>query len=108
MAEQEEVVRTEAQRSTNLIDLVDEPPEIPERRILRLVAVGRSQLVVVVVLDPGGREEAVHGLEVLVRAARTAVQQEQLAVRVVANSLRPDRKGPRRRLDRHHPRAARE
>src|ERR1700678_4765550 len=94
VAEQEEAVRTEAQRRLNLIDLVDEPLEIPQRKVIRLVAVGRSQLVVVVVLDPGGREEAVHGFEVLVRAARAAVEQEELAIGLLATRFVQTAHGP--------------
>ena len=54
MTEQEEVVGVEAERLAHLLDLVDEPVDLPQRRLVRLVAVRRSELVVVVVLDAGG------------------------------------------------------
>src|SRR5262249_45095830 len=66
------------------------------------------ELVVVVVLDAGAGEEAVERLEVLVRDARAAVQEEHLEPRVVADALRPDLERALRRRDWNHLHAAAE
>ena len=89
--EQEEVVPVQPQRLADLLDLVHEARQLPQLRLVRLVAVEGAELVVVVVLDPRRRQIAVEGLEVLVRRARPAVQQQQLHRRRVADraSSRP-------------------
>ena len=76
VAVEHEVVPVQPERPADLLDLVDEPVELPQRRLVRLVAVARAELVVVVVLDPGRGEVAVAGLEVLVGRARPAVEQQ--------------------------------
>ena len=76
LSEQVEVVLVEAERLPHLLDLVDEARQLQQSSgIVRLVAVGRAELVVVVVLDAGAGEVAVERLEVLVgrpRARRAA------------------------------------
>ena len=90
VAEQVEVVAVQAERPAHLLDLVDEARDRPQVRCVRLVAPGRAELVVVVVLDPGGGEVGVEGGEVLVRRTRSAVQEQDLDPRVVADAPGPD------------------
>ena len=59
LAIEDEVVATETESAANLFELVDEPIELPEVHVVRMLAVARPQLVVVVVLDPGSGEVAV-------------------------------------------------
>ena len=51
VAQQKEVPGVQAECDTDLLHLVDEPVELPELRLVGLVAVERAELVVVVVLD---------------------------------------------------------
>ena len=51
LPEQHEVAAVEVERLADLLDLVDEPGEVPQRRVVGLVAAERAELVVVVVLD---------------------------------------------------------
>ena len=104
--EQEEVLPVQPQRLADLLHLVDEARQLPQVRLVRLVAAEGAELVVVVVLDPRRRQIAVEGLEVLVGRARPAVQQQQPHRRGVADALGPDPEGALRRLDRDHPHAA--
>ena len=76
LAEEDEVVPVQPEREADLLDLVDEAVQVPQGRIVRLVAVRRAELVVVVVLDAGAGQVAVARLEVLVRRARPAVQEQ--------------------------------
>jgi hypothetical protein len=48
-----EVAGIQTQRLSDLLDLVDKPWQLPKFRRIRLVGVGRAELVVVVVLDSG-------------------------------------------------------
>jgi hypothetical protein len=57
-----EILAVEPQGHAHLLHLVHEAWNFPQRRLVRLVAVERAELVVVVVLDAGGREVAVEGL----------------------------------------------
>ena len=50
------------QRLPNLLDFVDEPGEVPQRRVGGVVAAERTELVVVVVLDPDRRKPRVEAL----------------------------------------------
>jgi hypothetical protein len=75
LSEQIEILLIDLQRGPDLLHLLDEAREIPQIRFVRLIAERRSELVVVVVLDARRREIAVEGFHVLVRRARTAVQQ---------------------------------
>src|SRR5438270_4620364 len=90
LPEQIEVAGVEAEPPTHLPDLVDEGRNIPQVRVVGLVAVRRTELVVVVVLDAGHWKIGVASLEVLVRRTRSAVQQKDLHFRVVADALGPD------------------
>jgi hypothetical protein len=65
----EEVEALEAEPPANLLDLLTEPLDPPEIRVLRLVRVVGAELVVVVELDALLRQEVLEALEVLVRAA---------------------------------------
>ena len=105
-AVEDEVSGSETERPPHLFDLVDEPVELPQRRVVGLIAETRPELVVVVVLHPGRRKEAVAGLQVLVGSARPAVEQEHLEIGVVADPLGPHLQRPGRGVDRDHPGAA--
>src|SRR6185312_5330160 len=87
-------------------DLADEPVQVPQRRLLGLVAEPGPELVVVVVLDARVRQEAVARLQVLVRGARAAVQEEHPQARVVADPLGPDTERALGRFHRDLPGAA--
>ncbi len=78
------------QRLPHLLDFVDEAVEVPQVGVVGLVAVGRAELVVVVVLDARRRQVAVGRLEILVGRRRAAVEEEELRGRVVADALGPD------------------
>jgi hypothetical protein len=91
---------------TDLFDLVDEAVELPQRRVIRLIAAARAELVVVVVLDPSSRELAVARLEILVCTTGAAVEQQQLEIGVIADPFRPYPKGARRCTHRDHASAA--
>ena len=90
LAVEDEVAGVHAEGLADLLDLADEPVQVPQRRLLGLVAEPGPELVVVVVLDARVRQEAVARLQVLVRGARAAVQQEHLQAGVVADPLGPD------------------
>ena len=88
------MLAVQAERLAHLLDLVDEAVELPQRRVVGLVAVVRAELVVVVVLDTRGRQVAVERLEVLVGGARPAVQQQHLDARLLPTRLVQTRNGP--------------
>src|SRR5438132_7337635 len=90
MAHQIEVVAVQTKRVAHLLNLIDEPVDLPKVWIIGLVAVGRAQLVVVEVLDAGRWEIAVTGFPVLVSRRRPAVQQQHLGFRVVTDTLGPN------------------
>ena len=74
MAQQEEIRTVEPQRDPHLFDLVHEARNCPQVRDIRLIAVMGPELIVEVVLDAGARQVSITRLEVLVSAARPAVQ----------------------------------
>ena len=100
LPEQVEVGAIEAERLAHLLHLVDEAWDLPQIRVVGLIAVGGAELIVVVVLDPGGREIGVAGFEVLMRRAGSPVQHEDLHRRVVADPFRPHPELALRRDDR--------
>src|ERR1700730_16054575 len=103
MAEQKEIRRLEPERYPDLFHFVHEARNFPQLRDVRLVGVVGTELIVVVDLDPGLGEVGVAGLEVLVRAARAAVQQQQLDAGIVAEAPGPH---PERAVRRRHRYAA--
>src|ERR1700737_1953093 len=86
MSEEVKVGLVKTERLPHLLLLPDEARNRPQRRIVGLVAVRGAKLVIVVVLDPGGRQVGIAGLEVLVGCCRTTVQEEQPGGRIVADS----------------------
>jgi hypothetical protein len=98
----------ETQRGPYLLDLVDIPVQVPQGLVVGAVAVPGAELVVVVELDARIRQPAVEDLEVLMEGSWTAVQQEDLETRVVADPLGPDAVRTGRRADRDHPGAVAE
>ena len=108
LAEEHEVVRPEPQCHAHLLHLVDEARDVPQLRVVRLVAVGRAELVVVDVFNARRGQERVEPFEVFVRGARPAVQQQHLEPRVVADALRPDTEVTVLCVDRDHGHAARQ
>ena len=102
MADQIQVVGAELERLANLFQFIHEATGFPQRILMRLVAVGRAQLVVHVVLDAGARKVAVEGGEDLVVAAGAAVQQQYLDRGVIAGAPGPDAKFSLRRVDLDH------
>src|SRR5262244_496864 len=90
LAEQEEVVPSQAESLADLLHFLDEAGGLEQRRIIGLIAVGRAKLVVIVVLDSCRRQVAVERFVVLVRRAGTTVQREQLDAGVVSDALGPD------------------
>src|ERR1700674_4004528 len=103
MAEQKEIRRLEPERNPDLFHFVHEARKFPQLRDIRLVGVVGAELIVVIELDPGLGEVGVAGLEVLVRAAWAAVQQQQLDVGIVAEAPGPH---PERAVRRRHRYAA--
>src|SRR6202045_71014 len=101
MAEQKEIRRLEPERYPDLFHFVHEARNFPQRRDIRLVGVVGAELIVVVKLDPGLGEVGVAGLEVLVRAARAAMQQQQLDAGIVAEALGPHSERAVRRRHRY-------
>src|SRR4029077_2431506 len=91
------------ERLADLFYLVDKAVQVPQRRFVRLVAKTRTELVVVVVLDPRAGQVAVARFQVLVRRARPAVQEQHPQPRVVAGPLDPHSVRPLRRIDADHP-----
>src|SRR5258706_369684 len=89
MAEQKEIRRLEPERHPDLFHFVHEARKFPQLRDIRLVGVIGAELIVVVKLDPGLGEVGVAGLEVLVRAAWAAVQQQQLDAGIAAEAPGP-------------------
>ena len=96
----------EPERPADLLHLVDEAVQVPQRRLLRLVAKTGPELVVVVVLDPRAGQVTVAGLQVLVRRPRPAVQEQHPQPRVVAGALHPHPVRSLRRVHRDHPGAS--
>jgi hypothetical protein len=103
---QDEAVPVQAQRAPDLLHLVDESVQIPQRRIVGLIAEARAKLVVVVVLHASAGQVAVAGLQVLVRRSWPAVQQQEPQARIVAHPLDPHPVPAGGRVDRDQPRAA--
>src|SRR5712675_495945 len=89
VAEQIEVVPIESECLANLLYFLDRARDGPELRRVRLIAVERAELIVEVVFDPGGGEIAVECLEVFVRGPWSAVEQQQLDPRIIADALGP-------------------
>src|SRR5579859_6575539 len=82
----------------DLLHLVHEPIQVPQRRLVRLIAEPGAELVVVVILDPGGGQVAVARLEVLMCRSRPAVQQQYPKIGPIADALDPDREPARGRV----------
>ena len=91
------------ERPTDLLHLVHEAVQVPQRRLLRLVAKTGPELIVVVVLDPRAGQVAVARLQVLVRRPGPAVQEQHPQPRVVAGPLDPHPVRPLRRVHADHP-----
>ena len=108
LPEEDEVAAVEPERHAHLLDLVNETREVPQRRVVGLVAAEGTELVVVVVLDAHTGEPRVEGLVELVGRARATVQEQHLEVGVGADPLGPDAEVTARRADGHHARAARD
>src|SRR5262249_58738654 len=108
VSEQVEVAPVQPERLANLLHFIDEAGQLPEARLVRLVAVGRSELIVVVVLDSGARQVAVERLEILMGGRRAAVQQQYLDPGIVSYSLGPDVERTLGSLDGDESRTARE
>ena len=70
VTEQVEVVLVEPERDPDLLDLVDEARDRPQRRIRGLVGVRRAELVVVDELDTLAGERGLERFEVLVGRRR--------------------------------------
>ena len=87
---EDEILLAQPEGAADLVDLVHVTVELPQRRLIGLIAEPRPELVVVVVLDPRRRKVAVAGFEVLVSGPRPAVQQQHLESGVVAGPFRPD------------------
>src|SRR5437762_10664683 len=66
VAVEDEVAGVQPERPADLLHLIDEAAHLPQRRLVRLVAEARPELVVVVVLDPCRGQIAVARLQVLV------------------------------------------
>src|SRR4030081_3096312 len=108
MARQVEVALVQVEGLAYLLHLIDEPIDLPEVRVVRLVAVRRAQLVVVEVIDDGRREIAVASFPVLVSRGRPPVPEQALRAGVVADALGPDLEVAFGRTDRDHTNAAAE
>src|SRR6266566_6660393 len=102
MSHQIEVVAVQIKPLAYLLDLIDESIDLPQVRIIRLVAVRGAQLVVVEVLDARRREVAVASLPVLVSRGWPAVKQQHLGLWVVSDTLGPDLEVALGGLDRDH------
>ena len=76
--------------------------QFPQVRLVGLIAIGRTELIVVVVLDFGGGKVAVERFEILVGSAWPAMEQKYLDLRVVSHPLGPNAKGPLRSAYRDH------
>src|ERR1700704_1764897 len=101
MAEQKEIRHLEPERYPDLFHFVHEARNFPQLRDIRLVGVVGAELIVVVKLDPRLGEVGVAGLEVLMRAAWAAVQQQQLDAGIVAEAPGPHPEGAVRRRHRY-------
>src|SRR5580704_9071879 len=102
MAEQDEVVPIEPERLADLLHLVDEAVEVPQRRLVRLIAETGAKLVVVVVLNARRGKVAVARLQVLMGRARPAVQEQHPQAGIVASPLHPHPVPAGRRVHRNH------
>ncbi len=78
-----------ADRLADLIDLVDVAREGPEVGVVGAIALTGLELVVMIIFNALRREIAVHHVEIGVREARPASQEQELQVRVVADPLDP-------------------
>src|SRR5436190_1280344 len=105
LAVEDEVVPAQPERDADLVYLIDETVQLPQRRVGGLIAEARAKLVIVVVLDPRRGQVAVAGLQVLVGRPRPAVQQQHPEAGIVADPLHPHPEGAGRRPDRDHSRA---
>src|SRR6185437_923299 len=83
-----------------------EPAEVPQGRVVGLVAAEGAELVVVVVLDAGAGEPGVEALVELVGGARAAVQEQHLEVGIGPDPPGPDAELAAGGADRDHSRAA--
>src|SRR5207245_6212679 len=101
LAVENEVATAEAQGAADLLDLVDEAVQFPQRRVVGMVAKSRTKLIVVVVLDPCSWQVTVAGLQVLVSRPRATVAQQHLQLRIAAYQLGPNGGAPGRRDELH-------
>src|SRR4029078_12383409 len=92
MAEQKKIAVIEAKCFPNLFYFFDKARNLPQIRIVGLLAMRRSELIVEVVLYTGIGEITVECFEVFVRAAGPTVQEKKLDARIVADALRPHAK----------------
>src|SRR5579864_3255877 len=102
MSREVEVVAVQAESLAHLLYLIDESLDVPQVGIVRLIAVGRAQLVVVVVLDACLGEIGIASLPVLVSRGRPPMKQKDLGFRVIAYTLGPDLESAFRSLDWDH------
>src|ERR1700746_1087913 len=108
MTEEVEVTLVELERLANLLYFLHEARQLPETGFIRLVAVRRSELIVVVVFDPGAWQITVERLEVLVSHPWSAMEEQDLDPRIVADALGPDVERALRCLNRDESDTARE
>jgi hypothetical protein len=64
LPEQHEVAAVEPQCLTDLLNLIDEASEVPQRRLVGLITAERAKLVVVVVALDAAPQLAAHGRSV--------------------------------------------
>ena len=79
----------EAKAAADFFDLFDVAGQGPERGVVRDVGVSAAQLVVVVDLNAGLRQKGLHGFEIAVGKAGTAVEEQNLDG-AAADLLGPD------------------
>jgi hypothetical protein len=102
LAVEHEAVPLQAEGPPHLFDLIDEAVKLPQRVVVRPVAECGAELIVVVVLNPRRREEAVASFQIFMGGARPAVEQEHAQLRVVSDPLRPNLESAGWCVDRHH------
>ncbi len=81
VTEQEKIAAIESQGLAHLLHLIHKTLDLPEISVIGLAAVMRTQLIVEIELDSRLGQKTVQHLEILVGAARPAMEQQQLDVR---------------------------
>jgi hypothetical protein len=107
MAHEHKIAGIQAECDPHLLDLTHKSLDVPECRILGVVAISRTELVVVIVFDAGTGKIAVGRFKVFVCRTGTPVQEKDFEGRIIPDALGPNMEGAERGFYGNTPRTTR-